>query len=177
MSYTTTDPEEQLREARDIAIRFHAGKKYGDLPYEVHLDHVVAVLIRFGVTRTDLLAAGFLHDAQEDTLATRGVIEIFTNDVVATLVDAVSDGPGKTRKERKVRPYATIPKVPDAIILKLADRIANLESGHANESSLVAMYHAEQPEFEAALYDTKRIAKGKDPRLARMWQYCRLLAG
>jgi len=65
MGYTSRNPVEQLLEARLLAIKFHAGKKYGDLPYEVHLDHVVGVLQRFGVIDHDLLAAGYLHDAQE----------------------------------------------------------------------------------------------------------------
>ena len=176
MGYTSQNPIDQLSEARLLAIKFHAGKRYGDLPYEVHLDHVVGVLRRFGVVDLDLLAAGFLHDAQEDTEATRTMIEFFTNERVAQLVDAVSDGTGENRKARKERPFGLIPQVPDAIILKLADRIANLENGHANESSLVGMYRKEQPEFEARLYDQAKVDKGKDPRLSRMWRYCRMLA-
>lgn len=173
--YTASNPIEQLREARLLALKFHGTQMYGDYPYEIHLDHVVSVLRRFGVTDTDLLAAGYLHDAQEDTEATREVIRILTNDRVAELVDAVSDGEGSNRKERKERPYTLIPKVDGAVILKLSDRIANLENGLANESSLVKMYRKEQPHFESRLYDEARVSKGKDPRLARMWAYCRLL--
>jgi (p)ppGpp synthase/HD superfamily hydrolase len=175
MGYTSRNPVEQLLEARILAVKLHAGKRYGDLPYEVHLDHVVGVLQRFGAVDLDLLAAGYLHDAQEDTEASKTLIALFTNDRVAELVDAVSDGEGANRKERKERPFTLIPQVPDAIILKLADRIANLENGHAQESSLVGMYRKEQPEFEARLYDERKVEKGKDPRLARMWRYCRML--
>lgn len=166
---------ERLHEARLLALKFHGEQKYGDLPYEVHLDHVVGVLRRFGVTDHDLLCAGFLHDVIEDTEATKAMVAIFTNDRVAELVDAISDGEGRNRKERKERPYNLIPAVKGAVILKLADRIANLENGHANESSLVGMYRKEQPYFEERLYDEAKITKGKDPRLARMWAYCRRL--
>ena len=176
MGYTSNITIEQLREARLVAVKFHGNQKYGDHPYEVHLDHVVGVLRRFGVEDTDLLAAGYLHDVVEDTEATTKIVELFTNERVAELVDAISDGEGRNRKERKERPYRLIPTVEDAIILKLSDRIANLENGHANESSLVGMYRKEQPYFEERLYDKERVMKGKDPRLTRMWKYCRMLA-
>lgn len=176
MGFTSHNPIERVREARELAVKLHGDQRYGDLPYEVHLDHVVGVLRRFGVTDPNLLAAGYLHDAQEDTEATKNLIAAFTNDRVADLVDAISDGEGKNRKERKERPYTLIPQVKDAVILKLADRIANLENGHANESNLVSMYRKEQPEFEMRLFDEVKVNKGKDPRLARMWAYCRRLA-
>ena len=176
MGFTSREPIEQLRESRLLALKFHGDQKYGDLPYEVHLDHVVGVLRRFGVTDIDLLCAGYLHDTIEDTEATKKMLAIFTNERVAELVDAISDGEGQNRKERKERPYTLIPTVQDAIILKLSDRIGNLENGHANESSLVQMYRKEQAEFEARLYDESKVNKGKDPRLARMWAYCRRLA-
>jgi len=108
--------------------------------------------------------------------ATKEMIAVFTNERVAALVDAVSDGQGANRKERKERPYALIPTVPDAILLKLADRIANLENGYASESNLIAMYTKEQPYFEERLYNAEKVEKGKNPRLARMWRYCRMLA-
>jgi len=168
--------EEFLKDARELAIKFHTDKKYGDHPYVFHLDHVVSVMRRFGITDTDLLAAGYLHDAQEDTILTKEHISILMNARVAELVDAVTDGPGKNRQERKLRPYTLIPKVKDAILLKLADRIANLENGHASESNLVEMYQKEQPEFEQHLFDERKVNKGKEPRLARMWKYCMTLA-
>lgn len=175
MGYTSTDTAERLNEARTLAIKLHGDKKYGDLPYQVHLDHVAGVMQRFGVTDPDIVAACFLHDALEDTEATPKVLVTLTNERVAALVDAVTDGKGSNRKERKERPYALIPTVPDSILLKLADRIANLENGHANESSLVGMYQKEHAEFEARLYDAAKVEKGKNPRLARMWRYYRML--
>ena len=38
----------------------------------------------------------------------------------------MTDGESQTRIEKKAKPYATIPNVSGAVIVKLADRIANV---------------------------------------------------
>lgn len=165
-----------LTECRMLAYKLHGKQKYANRDYSVHLRHVVNVLQRFDINDTNILAAGYLHDSIEDTAATKDLLEVLTNKTVARLVDAVTDGKGKSRAERKQRPYKLIPKVEGAIFLKLADRIANLETGHANKSSLLSMYKKEQQAFEDHLLNEAALDKRKDLRLNRMWDYCRLLA-
>ena len=154
--------------SRSFAIRAHGDQSYGGKPYEVHLDHVVQVLIRFGCAGDDrLIDAGFLHDTIEDTDTTEEDIANAFSPHTAKLVDAVTDGEGKTRKEKKDRPYFFIPKVPGAVPLKLADRIANTEACLAeNKDRLYQMYQEELNEFSQRLYDPKCMG-----HVRSMWQY------
>jgi guanosine-3',5'-bis(diphosphate) 3'-pyrophosphohydrolase len=155
--------------ARQMATNAHRGQRYNDGPYTDHLDHTVAVLKRFGITDPEILAAGYLHDAKED--AGMGLTRIAGELTlrVAWLVDAVTDGPGKNRRERKKRPLIMIPMCHGALEVKLADRIANVESALATSNPLLKMYAKEFPGLRNALVN-RRLAMGA-PHLYRMWGY------
>jgi len=60
---------------------------------------------------------------------------------IGDLVDALTDGPGKTRVEKKQKPYATIPNVDGAVIVKLADRIANVRHTVADSKPDAGRYY------------------------------------
>nr|WP_322623869.1 HD domain-containing protein [uncultured Flavobacterium sp.] len=146
-----------LQKARDFAINSHGDQKYGDYPYEIHLGHVVNVLLRFGVMpdtecQINLMAAAWLHDVLEDTPVTYEQIEAAFNPEIARIVHSVTDEPGNTRRERKEKTYVKLAQNPDGVIVKLADRIANVEFSlvHGN-IDLLDMYQKEQPGFEAAI--------------------------
>lgn len=115
-------------QARDCAIRWHGSQRYGEHPYVVHLDAVATVLIRFGYLDQKLLAAAYLHDTIEDAAIDPSAITAFFGEKVTELVVAVTNPPGKNRKERLLQTYRKLQKFPDAINLKLADRIANVEA-------------------------------------------------
>ncbi len=137
-----------IEAAKALAIKAHEGQRYGDHPYRCHLEHVVQVLHRFGVRDEDSVAAAWLHDAVEDQGVLVSTIAAETNVHVAAIVEAVSDGPGITRHDRKMRPYHLIPKTPGAVYVKLADRIANVEMCLADEKEercarLLTMYRNE----------------------------------
>jgi hypothetical protein len=72
------------------------------------------------------------------------------------IVEAVSTEPGKNRKERNKATYQKIKKYEYAIVLKLADRIANGRRSKSGDPKFQAhkfeMYKKEYPEFRAALY-------------------------
>ncbi|MFT5291987.1 MAG: (p)ppGpp synthase/HD superfamily hydrolase [Planctomycetota bacterium] len=145
--------------AEEVAVRAHADQRYGDNPYRVHLAAVVKVLRRFDVTDEAVLAAGWLHDALEDTELTpiglaRELGKYQTQQVAAAIaiVDACTDGNGANRKERKARVYRLIPRTKDAVIVKLADRIANVEAcRESDRTEKLKMYRREQPVFLAQL--------------------------
>jgi len=154
-----------IKKAREFAINAHEGQFYGpsDKPYSYHLEKVVLVLKRFGIETPEILAAGWLHDALEDTDVTLEDITENFGIEVARLVDAVTDGEGATRSERKARPYRLIPTCPGAVCLKLADRIANLEASISEgHDRLLRRYASEHPAFMSALYN------GSCPA---MWMY------
>jgi (p)ppGpp synthase/HD superfamily hydrolase len=153
-----------VREARLVAIKCHGTQDYdGVFPYEKHLDDVVEVLKRFHIVDHKFLCAGYLHDAIEDGAISYNKIKIHFGFEVAEMVFCVTDEMGRNRKEKKGK---TLPKTAsnaDAVILKLADRIANIEHG-----GKVDMYSSEYKEFRDALYQADRVAKP-------MWDYLEIL--
>lgn len=140
-----------LKFARFYATTKHATQSYSGLPYTHHLAAVEAVLRRFGRDDSDtMLVAAWLHDTVEDCkdVKVKDIEEMFGADV-AILVSAVTNEPGENRK---IRGMLTYPKIRnagrDAITLKLADRIANVEAG----GKLVDMYRKEYEDFRRALH-------------------------
>lgn len=111
-------------EAYKLAMHFHGDQRYGDKPYEVHLQAVRDVLVEFGHKDDDILAAAWLHDIIEDTdCPARLVAEKFGAEVM-NMVWAVT-GFGVNRKARAEDAYAKLEHNDRAVILKCADRIAN----------------------------------------------------
>lgn len=144
-------PKTLTERAREYAVMAHRGQEYGTKPYHAHLDAVVRVLRRFGHCDQETVAAGYLHDVLEDTDVTPDALAREFGDSVAAVVDACTDGDGANRKERKERPYRLIPGVPGALLVKLADRIANVEESAASNPGLLQMYRKEHREFERRL--------------------------
>jgi (p)ppGpp synthase/HD superfamily hydrolase len=164
-----------LARAEGFAADAHGDQKYGkDLPYTYHLRQVVGVLQRFGVADEDILVAAWLHDTVEDTDVEPWHIDLEFGQNVSDLVWAVTNEPGKNRAERHKNTYPKIARIPGATLLKLADRIANVEQclgelRRSGESKLLAMYQKEQEHFEAAL----RTGEGDTEE--RMWKWLRNL--
>lgn len=144
--------------ARALAVRAHDGQRYAGEPYESHLDQVAAVLERYLAPSHPwlplLTVAAYLHDIVEDTAVSLEEVEASFGGEVARVVGAVTDSPGENRKERKARTYPRIRAAgEDAILLKLADRIANVEASTAGDPDKLAMYRKEWWGFYGALYD------------------------
>lgn len=112
--------------ARDFAKTLHGHQKYGEAPYAHHLEHVRFVLATFGYNQ-HYGPAAWLHDVVEDCNVDIKLIETLFGAKPATLVWAVT-GLGGSRRERNESIYQKLELTPDAIPLKLADRIANVES-------------------------------------------------
>lgn len=125
---------ELVEAARDYALEMHAGlvrpnKKRE--PYSVHTTGVAALVEQSGGSSEEI-AAGHLHDTLEDTKATREEIRRRFGDVVATLVEGLTDPSDyegmptlarKTLQAERVRGKSTGVKR-----CKLADTIHNLLS-------------------------------------------------
>ena len=143
MKYT----EKIYREARMVAVKAHSNQSYDEIfPYEKHLEDVVDVLKRFGFSGK-FIVAGWLHDAIEDDGISYNDINTHFGYEIAEMVYCVTDEMGRNRKEKKLK---TLPKTasnPDAIILKLADRVGNIEHG-----GKIDMYAKEYQEFKNALF-------------------------
>lgn len=144
----------QLNLAIEIATAAHGGQKYSDTePYTVHLAAVAAVLLELKCRDDEMQAAAWLHDVLEDTEETP--VTLLTKGVcvrVLALVDAVTNRPGRNRADRHVKTYSRMRYIPDAVLLKLADRIANVRASHINRRDLLKMYRREQNGFISALW-------------------------
>jgi (p)ppGpp synthase/HD superfamily hydrolase len=124
---------------------------------------VVATLRSFGVDDPVLLAAAWLHDAVEDTATTVEDVRREFGDDVADLVWRLTDEPGNNRKERHHLTHLKIRGRPEAVRIKLADRIANVESSIEERTHLRGMYRHEHAQFRADLY--------REDEWSEMWQH------
>ena len=120
--------------------------------HERHLQRVVATLQEFGETDQTMLASAWLHDTVEDTDTSVADIRGEFGDDVADLVWRLTDESGGVRRERQAKTHAKIREKSDAVRVKLADRIANVEAAIEQNSHLVGMYRAEYRQFRRELY-------------------------
>ena len=134
--------------ARSFAFVAHGDQQYGDQPYIHHLDAVASVVASWGF-RGSILEAAYLHDVIEDTRVTRSEIASVFGKRVADMVwaDTAEDG---TRDERMASIYAKAAKDGGAAVVKVADRIANIEAAEPG-SEHAARYLREDEAFTAAL--------------------------
>lgn len=142
----------QTKEAAYFAISKHGSQTYDGYPYYYHLEQVVDVLKEYGFTEDKYVIGGYLHDILEDTEVSYNDIKMQFGYDVAEMVYCVTDELGRNRKERKEKTYPKIASNSDAIILKLADRIANIRNSSKKKKNLAAMYLKEYQEFKYHLY-------------------------
>ncbi len=145
---------DSVMNAVEFAKEKHGNQRYGDLPYLFHLHSVAwqAEIIRLKCLPTCdrhvIFCAAYLHDVLEDTDAKYSDLVSGWGEEVAEIVYAVTDELGRNRTERKAKTYPKIVGNKQALLIKLADRIANVK--HAIEqgnNQILKMYRREQEEF------------------------------
>jgi guanosine-3',5'-bis(diphosphate) 3'-pyrophosphohydrolase len=161
-----------LAAVRKFAIAAHGNQEYDGKPYRVHLQHVVNVLIRFGVRSAVILEAAWLHDVLEDTSVTADTLRELFGYGLARTVYAVTNEPGANRNERAIKTYQKIRWYGvNAVVLKVADRIANTEYSIEHRDSQgqkMKMYREEFPAFSTALFVSGECDS--------MWDYLRSIS-
>ncbi len=124
------DAAGRVEEAFRLAARAHASQTRSDgAPYLKHPVDVVKFLLgEWGVTDADLLVAGLLHDAVEDSPLTLDEVEAAFGSDVRALVDALTKPAGEADKAERDRAYfERLRAAPEgAAIVKAADRVSNL---------------------------------------------------
>lgn len=141
--------------ARNFALEKHKNQKYSIYPYEIHLTNVVNVLLHFGLSLDEdtILMAAWLHDIVEDTRIDKSLLSEYFGEEVREIVELVSNQKDKsrTKEENKRVTFERIATNQKAMIVKLADRITNVEFSllHGNIDKL-EKYKKEQPLIEAA---------------------------
>ena len=94
--------------------------------------------------------AGWLHDVLEDTDVSKEELKRQFGEQITDIVYRVSDEPGETRRERKEKTYHKIRGHIPATVVKLCDRIANIEASRDVPNKL-NMYKEEYPDFRLQL--------------------------
>ncbi len=157
--------------ARKLANFLHAKQTYGDEDYIYHVDQVVDTLVFWGTTELNIIIAAYLHDVVEDTQATFALIEEYFGTFVRNTVEAVTNESGLNRKERNLKTYLKLKDNEDAILVKLADRIANMEHSKKMRTRFYQMYADEYPGFRYALYNPEhKRARGMWGHLDKLVQ-------
>ncbi len=156
--------------AQGFALCAHLNQMYGKRPYSEHLKETAAIAEKLNLSR-NVIAACWLHDTIEDQgILIADLYPIF-GEAIALAVWATTEETHnaggckyKNRKERKAATYPKTAKNPDAILVKLCDRIANIEACEKDNHELLKMYLDESPEFVAALH---QYTLGSPP----IWEY------
>lgn len=154
-----------LNEVKTLAAKAHEGQKYNGFPYTYHLQHVELIALRFGHDMSSIQQACYLHDILEDTKTTsKDLLSAGIAPDVIDIVERVTDGPGKNRKERKADMYPRCAANPWARIVKLCDRIANVEEA-------VKGAHADHLQMYLKEHDTFKQFLEKPYEVHDMWRY------
>lgn len=148
-------------------IQAHGSQMYGSHPYRFHLEAVAATAVRFGFKDELTATVCWLHDVLEDVAgqSVATLLQAGFSQVAADAAFALKDEDGADREERKAK---TLPKIAAnrlATIVKLCDRIANVENCLRESNKKLAMYQHEHPAFKAALF------REDDLELKPMWDH------
>jgi len=154
----------QLEKALDFAKEKHKGQKYGSKPYMEHIYKTLDVAIKLDF-RANIKVACALHDTLEDTNTSFQELEKEFGNEVAEIVYSVTDELGRNRKERKLKTYQKIKHNWQGLMVKICDRIANIESSQKDSPEKLEMYLSEHNLFYKELYTKHHsytIKKGWD---------------
>ncbi|MET3911459.1 (p)ppGpp synthase/HD superfamily hydrolase [Bradyrhizobium sp. S3.3.6] len=124
-------PIRLISEAAELAAHRHNGMARKGRKHDPYINHLaeVANLLANATDGADaeLVAAGWLHDAIEDTDTTREEIAEKFSERVASLVAECTDDMNLPKPERRRRQVIDAPsKSPGARLIKIADKISNI---------------------------------------------------
>jgi len=135
-----------LERALMVAEKAHRNQTYDIYPYIYHVKQVVKIAQELGYDESILVACA-LHDTLEDTeLSFKDIEKAFGNEV-AEIVYCVTDELGRNRGERKAKTYPKIQGNWKATVVKISDRIANVNQSKEYNKGLFEMYKKEHETF------------------------------
>lgn len=119
--------KEKVIKAYEYSQEKHKGqiRKFTDLPYFTHPKGVARILEQL-TGDEDLVIVGLLHDVVEDTDATLGEIKELFGPKIATLVEELTSDKPKDMDKGLYLAGKMIKMTPDALTVKLADRLHNV---------------------------------------------------
>ena len=134
--------------AKTLAECLHSKQSYDDKDYIYHIENAVNVLLRFKIIDENIIITTYLHDTVEDTQMTFSLIKKYFGEEVCEMVNCVTSEIGLNRKERNLKTYQKLATNKKAIIVKLADRIANVEHSLKKQNTkFIQMYKDEYSSF------------------------------
>lgn len=120
-----------------LADKYHAGQKYGNSPYLVHLKAVAVSVSSAHATDERLEIIAVLHDILEDTKCPPEVLTALFEDKVTDAVWVLTKTPGEAQSDYLERVKAN----PLALIVKRHDALCNLtESLRRGDMKRVVKY-------------------------------------
>ena len=146
--------------ARTYATEKHAATnhQYDDKPYAFHLGMVAEAAKMFignfePEIQEIILSGCWCHDIIEDARETYNDVKKELGEEVAEIAYALTNEKGRTRKERANETYyAGIRNTPYATLIKICDRIANVQHSINKQSRMLDIYRKEYEGFKGALY-------------------------
>ncbi len=129
-----------------VADKAHANQTYDIYPYGYHIRQVVKIAEELGYDES-IIVASALHDTLEDTELSYNDLKKAFGEEVAEIVYCVTDELGRNRKERKAKTYPKIQGNWKATIVKICDRIANMQQSKDYNQKLFDMYKKEHEDF------------------------------
>lgn len=165
--------------AEIFAIAAHGNQQYGFHPYYKHLSDVARIVHKYcdhADDFDDAMTLAWLHDVLEDTqVKPEQIIQVFGQEI-ATYCQLLSDPPGLTRADRKIALNRVLsnPETPRCVLLvKAADRLANVRHSCLGNSTMIEKYRAEHPEFRKACFRAglcDDLWHELDSRIAGTWK-------
>lgn len=129
-----------------VADKAHANQTYDIYPYGYHIRQVVKIAEELGYDES-IIVASALHDTLEDTELSYNDLKKAFGEEVAEIVYCVTDELGRNRKERKSKTYPKIQSNWKATVVKICDRIANMQQSKNYNQRLFDMYKKEHDDF------------------------------
>jgi len=163
-----------ILKSKEYAIKCHReiNHKYGEDPYEMHLEDTFNVGIRFShlipvEDIEDVLSGCWVHDLLEDTHETWNNVCKILGETIAEYSYRLQNEKGRNRVERaNAKYYNEIKEYKHALFIKLCDRIANTEHSLSTNHGMFNKYKKEFDHFYESLYDG---------RYEEMWNYLKNL--
>jgi len=137
-----------------VADKAHANQTYDIYPYGYHLRQVVKITEELGYDESIVVAAA-LHDTLEDTELSYNDLKKAFGLEVAEIGYCVTDELGRDRKERKEKTYPKIRSNWKAVVVKICDRIANMQQAKLYNSRLYEIYQNEHDDFCKHIMNTE----------------------
>jgi guanosine-3',5'-bis(diphosphate) 3'-pyrophosphohydrolase len=167
------DPAELL-DALAFAAEKHRTQRRKDAEASPYINHPIALARvlcnEAGVSDSTVLKAALLHDTIEDTDTTREELRERFGDLVASVVDEVTDDKSLVKERRKALQVEHAPRLSrEAKLVKLADKICNLRDVAATPPASWSMNRRQEYfDWSKQVVDGLR---GVHPRLEAIFDY------